>query len=149
MKRLSKRLIKKKIHNDLLVKIEKEYTTVLKNAKFASAFLAKFQEDANAYKISTSRSGDGYLMTVSISSLNSFKDDTLTKLLGLLLAYNPIDTSSTEYAIARNIDYHFIFPGIKVVVYAYVKEDSPTCRKVIISQEEVIETRYTYKMVCD
>ena len=57
------------------------------------------------------------------------------------------EMSSTDYASIMNRTFTCNFSDFQVYVDAYVKDDSPTCRKVVIGTkiEEVLE----YEIVCD
>jgi len=85
-------------------------------------------------------------IAVNMNSLESFKD---TQLLGLLEFFS----SKTEKVTTRdwpqylNRDYTFELDDVLVNISAYVRTDSPTCRKVQtgVTIEEVPQ----YQLVCD
>jgi|APGre2960657373_1045057.scaffolds.fasta_scaffold185934_1 methyl coenzyme M reductase subunit D len=83
---------------------------------------------------------------VSMRRLESFKDARLTDFLDKLVAMDG-EMSSTDYASIMNRSFTCNFSDFQVYVDAYVKDDSPTCRKVVIGTkiEEVLE----YEIVCD
>jgi hypothetical protein len=83
---------------------------------------------------------------VSMRRLESFKDARLTDFLDKLVALDG-EMSSTDYASIMNRTFTCNFSDFQVYVDAYVKDDSPTCRKVVIGTkiEEVLE----YEIVCD
>jgi methyl coenzyme M reductase subunit D len=83
---------------------------------------------------------------VSMRRLESFKDARLTDFLDKLVAMEG-EMSSTDYASIMNRSFTCNFSDFQVYVDAYVKDDSPTCRKVVIGTkiEEVLE----YEIVCD
>ena len=83
---------------------------------------------------------------VSMRRLESFKDARLTDFLDKLVAMEG-EMSSTDYASIMNRSFTCNFSDFQVYVYAYVKDNSPTCRKVVIGSkiEEVLE----YEIVCD
>jgi hypothetical protein len=54
---------------------------------------------------------------------------------------------SEEYAASLNRDYRFKFDGFDVAVHAYVKSDSPTCRKVVVDSKMVKQD--VYAIQCD
>ena len=85
-------------------------------------------------------------IAVNLNSLESFKD---TQLMGLLEFFS----SKTEKTTTRdwpqylNRDYTFELDDVLVNISAYVRTDSPTCRKVQtgVTIEEVPQ----YQLVCD
>jgi hypothetical protein len=83
---------------------------------------------------------------VIMRRLESFKDARLTNFLDKLVAMDG-EMSSTDYASIMNRSFTCNFSDFQVYVDAYVKDDSPTCRKVIVGtkMEEVNE----YEIVCD
>jgi methyl coenzyme M reductase subunit D len=83
---------------------------------------------------------------VSMRRLESFKDARLTDFLDKLVAMDG-EMSSTDYASIMNRSFTCNFSDFQVYVDAYVKDNSPTCRKVVIGSkiEEVLE----YEIVCD
>ena len=83
---------------------------------------------------------------VSMRRLESFKDARLTDFLDKLVAMDG-EMSSTDYASIMNRSFTCNFSDFQVYIDAYVKDDSPTCRKVVIGSkiEEVLE----YEIVCD
>jgi hypothetical protein len=83
---------------------------------------------------------------VRMHRLESFKDARLTDLLDKLIALEG-DVSSTDYASIMNRSFTCNFSDFQVYIDAYVKDDSPTCRKVVIGTrvEEVLD----YEIVCD
>lgn len=83
---------------------------------------------------------------VSMRRLESFKDTRLTDFLDKLVAMDG-EMSSTDYASIMNRSFTCNFSDFQVYIDAYVKDNSPTCRKVVIGSkiEEVLE----YEIVCD
>jgi hypothetical protein len=83
---------------------------------------------------------------VSMRRLESFKDARLTDFLDKLVAMEG-EMSSTDYASIMNRSFTCNFSDFQVYVDAYVKDESPTCRKVVIGTrvEEVLD----YEIVCD
>ena len=83
---------------------------------------------------------------VHIRRLESFKDSRLTDFLDKLVAMDG-EMSSTDYASSLNRAFTCNFSDFQVYVDAYVKDNSPTCRKVVVGSkiEEVLE----YEIVCD
>jgi len=83
-------------------------------------------------------------ISISMMHLESFKDKVLTDLLYNLCSFG--DPEVSEYAEALNKDFRFKFEDVNIIVRAYVKSDSPTCRKIKIGTKMVEEA--TYKIVC-
>ena len=83
---------------------------------------------------------------VRMYRLESFKDARLTDFLDKLIALDG-EMSSTDYASIMNRSFTCNFSDFQVYIDAYVKDDSPTCRKVVIGTrvEEVLD----YEIVCD
>ncbi len=85
-------------------------------------------------------------ITVNMNALESFKD---TQLLGLLEFFSSKTEKVTtrDWANYLNRDYSFELDDVVVNISAYVRTDSPTCRKVQtgIKVEEIPQ----YELVCD
>jgi hypothetical protein len=83
---------------------------------------------------------------VNMNALESFKD---TQLLGLLEFFSSKTEKVTtrDWANYLNRDYSFELDDVLVNISAYVRTDSPTCRKVQtgIKVEEIPQ----YELVCD
>jgi hypothetical protein len=95
-----------------------------------------------------------YLMTnnnlphvyINMRGLESFKDDKLMMVLGYLS--ETMDNMKTEdWAASVNRDYRFTSSTHSVVISAYVRDDSPTCRKVLVGTE--LQTVEKFEIVCD
>jgi len=92
-----------------------------------------------------------YGVSVTYYDLEGFKDLRLETTLEGLNFIGEIERTR-EYASVMNRDYIFRVPfadgtSMSVTVCAYVKEDSPTCRKIVVGQE--IQTVDKYEIVCD
>lgn len=89
-----------------------------------------------------------YVTTVE---LDGFKDESLTKLLSKLIHADETKTRDWAESLNRDFEFHFkLSPTahLSIVVQAYVKSNSPTCRKVVKSvTTEVVEKR-EYEIVC-
>jgi hypothetical protein len=83
---------------------------------------------------------------VVMRRLESFKDARLTNFLDKLVAMDG-EMSSTDCASIMNRSFTCNFSDFQVYIDSYVKNDSPTCRKVLIGTrvEEVLD----YEIVCD
>ena len=88
----------------------------------------------------------------SLYGLEGLKSPAFMKLLSHFVDADL--THTKDYPASLNRDYSFWYRlpdnvWLKVCVYAYVKEDSPTCRKVLVKSEQRLVTDETYKIVCD
>ena len=89
---------------------------------------------------------------VDLRQLDGFKDTRLVQVLDKLTAMTD-EVSTYDYPAQVNRDYTFHIgerytdSHIGVRVSAYVKEDSPTCKKVVIGTEMI--EQLTYEIVCD
>ena len=94
--------------------------------------------------------GDQIEVRINMYHLDSFKQAELTNLLQYLMVYSEANGGSvrnTEWPASLNRDYHFDTDSIRFTVAAYVKNDSETCRKVVIGTELV--EQHKYQIVCD
>jgi hypothetical protein len=84
----------------------------------------------------------------TMHQLDSFKDNRLATALWFLTSLDgQREVKTSDWAESLNRDYKFEFEGFDVIISAYVKSDSPTCRKVVVgSKTEVVNE---YKIVCD
>ena len=83
---------------------------------------------------------------ISMHDLGSFKDDRLMRVLDHL-AETMDDMKTEDWAASINRDYRFTSSTHSAVVSAYVKSDSPTCRKVLVGTE--LQTVEKFEIVCD
>ena len=85
-------------------------------------------------------------IAVNLNALESFKD---TQLIGLLEFFSSKTNKATtrDWPQYLNRDYTFELDDVLVNISAYVRTDSPTCRKVQtgVTIEEVPQ----YQLVCD
>jgi len=87
---------------------------------------------------------------VSMFSIDSFKQDELVNALGYLTEITEKDNgkiTTEDWAVAVNRDFRFETEEWRVCVHAYVKDDSPTCRKIAVGTEVIERTKY--EIVCD
>lgn len=87
---------------------------------------------------------------VSMFSIDSFKQDELINALGYLTEITEKDNgkiTTEDWAAAVNRDFRFETADWRVCIHAYVKDDSPTCRKIAIGTEMIERTKY--EIVCD
>jgi hypothetical protein len=83
---------------------------------------------------------------ISMYDLESFKHDRLAKVLGYL-SETMDNMESEDWAHSINRDYRFTSSTHGVTVSAYVRDDSPTCRKVLVGTE--LKTVEKFEIVCD
>lgn len=90
---------------------------------------------------------------IAANNLPGFKDKKLILLLSQFLDADKDETK--DWPASLNRDYIFWFrqpepnTWIRVCIYAYVKSDSPTCRKVLTRVESETVSREVYEIVCD
>lgn len=84
--------------------------------------------------------------SVTMRNLESFK---CLALEGMLWTMNEIGkaTHTRDWPDYLNREYNFEVNGAKVCINAYVKSDSPTCRKVVVGTETITQPKY--KIECD
>lgn len=83
---------------------------------------------------------------VSLCSLESFKCLELEVMLATMMNLGE-PANTTDWPSALNRDYKFKLGAFDVVVSAYVRDDSPTCKRVVVGTET--QQINTYKIVCD
>ena len=83
---------------------------------------------------------------ISMNKLESFKDIQLTTLLDFFTSQTE-KVSTKEWANYLNRDYTFELEDVIVTISAYVRSDSPTCRKVQTGVK--IEEVPQFELVCD
>jgi len=86
------------------------------------------------------------VLYVQMYNLESFKDPKLVAILEYVSVFSDTSTSK-DWAQFLNRDFKFTSLTIDIHIGAYVKDDSPTCRKVVIGTE--LQTVEKYKIVCD
>ena len=94
---------------------------------------------------------------LAVKELTGFTDSRLEGILNQFEYLNPTDTTATESAgqllKSFRFDYKVVhgegYLTVIVEVDAYVKTDSPTCRKEIVGYTKPSEPAPIYKIVCD
>lgn len=88
-------------------------------------------------------------VNVTMRKLDGFKDDRLSQVLYVVMFLKGVEMSeTTDYPESLNRDYHFkVGEDITITIGAYVKNDSPTCRKVKVGEEMKLVAQY--KIECD
>lgn len=102
--------------------------------------------NASAY-VSADEYSETFTLGIYLYGLESFKTPALSALIEYFDGMSE-SVNTRDWPDSINRDYHFKLPkGNKVTLGAYVKDDSPTCRKVPIGSEtkEVIK----YAIQCD
>ena len=93
-------------------------------------------------------SGDEVQISATIYKLDSFKCDRLAKLLEYLNDKVVGNVATRDWPSSINRDYTFKLPdGIVVSLSAYVKDDSPTCRRIVVGTETKVVEKY--EIQCD
>lgn len=83
---------------------------------------------------------------VSLNKLEGFKDPVLVKILDFLMDKS-LSVKTTDYANWLNRDYNIEMEDVTVCISAYVRSDSPTCRKVKVGVQ--IQEVDQYELICD
>lgn len=92
--------------------------------------------------------GDLPKLHVSVWGADSFKDPRVLDALAFLTgAFEASDTH--DYASSLNREYRFISDRFNVTLDVSVRSDSPTCRKVLVSEEVKTYTDPVYRIECD
>lgn len=87
---------------------------------------------------------------ISMFSIDSFKQAELVNALGYLTEITEKDNgkiTTEDWATAVNRDFRFETENWRVCINAYVKDDSPTCRRIVVGTEMVERT--IYEIACD
>lgn len=83
---------------------------------------------------------------LTLRELDGFKDQQLTQLLEFFMQYTD-KIEEREWAQYLNKDYTITCDDVVISICAYVRDGSPTCRKVAVGTK--YEEITTYKIVCD
>lgn len=90
-------------------------------------------------------------VSFSIHQLQGLKDPKLETALTPFLDAN--ESRCVDYAQALNRDYKFIYKldggEFEVMVSAYVAEENPTCRKILVRREVVPTVQEVFALSCD
>lgn len=85
---------------------------------------------------------------VTMDKLESLKCQRLEMVLNGIMNLPDAEVRGTsDWPNSLNRDYHFLVADIIVTVAAYVREDSPTCRKVLVKTE--LKPQDIYEIRCD
>ena len=133
-------------------------TNVIKRAKEQKARLAsaKVEMTFMLKVLRTVLSGDDHVSIVNgcekpilyihMRGLDSFKSDRIMKALQVLSAFGEIKRTE-DFANIVNRDYKYTMGTYDAMLCAYVREDSPTCRKIAVGTET--QTVVKYEIQCD
>lgn len=95
----------------------------------------------------------GISVTAQLEKLEGFSDPRLCDVLERVLRMNPESTKTYDYPDYMNREYRFKLAGfgesISLCVNAYVKSDSPTCKKVLKSVSTRVVEDKVYELVCN
>jgi len=83
---------------------------------------------------------------VGLNKLDGFKDPVLVKILDFLMDKST-SVKTTDWPNWMNRDYNIEMEDVVICISAYVRSDSPTCRKVKIGTK--IEEVDQFELVCD
>ena len=83
---------------------------------------------------------------VSLNKLDGFKDPVLVKILDFLMDKS-LSVKTSDYANWLNRDYTIEMDDVYVAISAYVRSDSPTCRKVKVGVQ--IQEVEQFELICD
>jgi len=86
------------------------------------------------------------LFLIHARNLESFKTGSIVQIIQILEAFGTVK-STREFASVINRDFTYEMPKFETMLCAYVKDDSPTCRKVAIGSET--QTVVKYEIQCD
>lgn len=111
----------------------------------AARMLEKSMGDRDHMWMDSDFDGRPYI-GVTLYNLESFKCLQLETMLSTLNSLGDA-LSTKDCASILNRDYKFNLGFFDVVVSAYVRDDSPTCRRVVVGTE--MKQVETYKIVCD
>lgn len=95
--------------------------------------------------------GQELQITISLRQLQGLKDERLERALTPFV--DAPESKCTDYPQYMNREYVFTYPveggRIKVYVSAYVAEENPTCRKILVDRKTVTRVEEVYKLSCD
>jgi len=89
---------------------------------------------------------DKPVLYINMRNLESFKTGRIVKVLQVMEAFGA-SRRTEDWADIVNRDFKYDMGKYDVTLCAYVREDSPTCRKVAVGSE--VKTVVTYEIQCD
>jgi hypothetical protein len=139
---------------DYSIRDSKARRALLKSGKIRTMLLKLIEPlvyaVGNTGSVSVWVSGGTPFVHVSMYNLDSFKQSQLVSVLEYMNDKTAELDGSVEcedYAASINRDFRFTTTKWTASISAYVKNDSPTCRKVVVGTEMVEKTKY--QIVCD
>ena len=142
--------------NESTSKARKEGHELITRAKALEAKRMKIRVNySEAFKDLNLEVHDLYIRTsfykpyieLNLNDLESFKDQQLVDLLEFFTSKTDKVTTTDWTHRAVNRDYSFELDDVVVNICAYVRSDSPTCRRVQTGTE--VQEVPQYKIVCD
>lgn len=102
--------------------------------------------------IGTSTWGSYITVNATVKDVDGFKCKRLMDVLGRFVDTD--DTSTSDYAESLNRTYRFSYRlpdgvSLHVVIDAYAKSDSPTCRKVLVGKKRRVTVEKQYAIECN
>jgi len=91
--------------------------------------------------------GDRIHFNVYMRELDSFKDERLLSILNTAIETISDSVREKDYAQYDHKEYYINTDDVNLCITAYVKEDSPTCKKIMTGME--VKEVPTYKFVCE
>ena len=85
--------------------------------------------------------------SVYMRDLDSFKDERLTSMLSIAIDTISDKVRETDYAQYDHKEYRIGNENVVLEITAYVKSDSPTCKKIMTGME--LKEVPQYKFVCE
>lgn len=141
-KEIAARIARARIERDTIKAWRKRITPLLKLIAFDDT------RDSNI-AIEAGWGGNGLVVRMYMYEAESFKCDKVMARLWALENWEGLEKQDTmDYPSALNRTFSYRYAdGLRVNFDVYVKTDSPTCRRVIVSEE--IKTVPTYAIQCD
>ena len=139
---MQSRMRQARLERDAIKRARRTLTPLLKLVGFDDLKTNSVSLDYNAYN-------DRVTMRLYMYDVEGFKCDEVTARLWALENWKTITKQSVaEYPSALNRTFHYRYEdGITISFDVYVKNDSPTCRKVVIGERaEIIKE---YALQCD
>ena len=90
---------------------------------------------------------DRIYFNLYMRGLDSFKDNRLTSILSHAIDTITSDIKEKDYAEYDHKEYRLYSDDVYLDIMAYVKQDSPTCKKIMTGME--IKEVPKYKFICE
>ena len=130
------------------IKRAKEQKARLASAKSEMTFMFKILRSVLLPRdgVSIANGIERPTLYIHMSGLDSFKSERLTRTLQVLEAFGT-SVGTKDWAGIVNRDFKYAMGKYDVTLCAYVREDSPTCRKIAVGSET--QTVVKYEIQCD